>query len=172
MDPFETTFCGFAVVRNPLHDVESALVKVIIDQLSEQRTKEYKEKTKEPLTFKVDLSGFEPENIKLKTVGLKLIVEAQTEESNDKEGCQSYSVKKYHQTITLPDDVKPEDVTSSLTNEGVLRIAAPATSLPVFRTRKRNQNHNGRRTTGTDIQRQRCTKYTKKSKRLADLTFI
>ena len=130
MDPFETTFCGFAVVRNPLHDVESALVKVIIDQLSEQRTKEYKEKTKEPLTFKLDLSGFEPEKIKLKTVGLKLIVEAGTEKSNDKEGCQSYSVKKYHQTITLPDDVKPEDVTSSLTNEGVLRIAALATSLP------------------------------------------
>ena len=129
MDPFQTTFCGFPVARNPLHEVESAVLRAVIDQLAERKTQN-KEYTKEPLTFKLDLSGFEPENIKLKTVGQKLIVDAETEESNEKEGCQSYSVRKYHRTITLPDDVKPDDVTSLLTKEGVLRITAPVTSLP------------------------------------------
>ena len=133
MDPFQTTFCGFPVARNPLHDVvESAVLRAVIDQLADGRTQENQEQinTKEPLTFKLDLAGFEPENIKLKTVGQKLIIDAETEESDENEGCQSYSVKKYHRTITLPDDVKPNDVTSLWTNEGVLRITAPVTSLP------------------------------------------
>ena len=90
-------------------------------------------------TFSVDfqLSGFEPEHIKVKTVGQKLIVEATKEENDEKDGLKSYSKRHFHKSLVLPDTVKPDDVTSSLTGKGVLRITAPVMSLPAPEEKER-----------------------------------
>ena len=80
-------------------------------------------------TYDFELSGFNPENIKVKTVGQKVIVEANQEESKDEHGCKSYSKREVHKSIVLPDNVRPEDVISALSNKGVLRITAPVMSL-------------------------------------------
>ena len=90
-------------------------------------------------TFSVDfeLSGFEPKHIKVKTVGQKLIVEATKEENDEKDGLKSYSKRHFHKSLVLPDTVKPDDVTSSLTEKGVLRITAPVMSLPAPEEKER-----------------------------------
>ena len=89
--------------------------------------------------FTVDfqLSGFEPEHIKVKTVGQKLIVEATKEENDEKDKLKSYSKRHFHKSLVLPDTVKPDDVTSSLTGKGVLRITAPVMSLPAPEEKER-----------------------------------
>ena len=88
------------------------------------------DKNDDKFTYDLELSGFNPENIKVKTVGQKVVVEANQEESKDEHGCKSYSKREVHKSIVLPDNVRPEDVISALSSKGVLRITAPVMSLP------------------------------------------
>ena len=81
-------------------------------------------------TYNLELSGFNPENIKVKTVGQQVVIEATQEDSNEDDGLKSYSKRQIHKTLTLPENVRPEDVTSALNSKGVLRITAPIVSLP------------------------------------------
>ena len=87
------------------------------------------DKNDDKFTYDLELSGFNPENIKVKTVGQKVVVEANQEESKDEHGCKSYSKREVHKSIVLPDNVRPEDVISALSSKGVLRITAPVMSL-------------------------------------------
>ena len=81
-------------------------------------------------TYNLELSGFNPQNIKVKTVGQTVVIEATQEDSNEDDGLKSYSKRQVHKTLTLPESVRPEDVTSAINNKGVLRITAPIVSLP------------------------------------------
>ena len=80
-------------------------------------------------TYNFNLSGFEPKDIKVKTVGQKVVVEAESEENEHKEGCHSFCHRHYHRTLLLPKNVKPESIKSSLTAEGVLSITAPMLAI-------------------------------------------
>ena len=80
-------------------------------------------------TYNFNLSGFEPKDIKVKTVGQKVVVEAESEENEHKEGCHSFCHRHYHRTLLLPKNVKPESIKSSLTAEGVLSITAPKLAI-------------------------------------------
>jgi len=88
------------------------------------------EKKDDKFIYNLDFSGFQPENIKVKTIGQKLIVEANQEETKEEDGCKSFSKRQIHKTINLPENVQPETVTSLLNRNGVLRITAPVMSLP------------------------------------------
>jgi len=96
----------------------------------EQKTNNSSEKKDDQFTYNFKLSGFQPENIKVKTVGQKLIVEANQEETKEEDGCKSFSKRHIHKTINLPENIQPETVTSLLSRNGVLRITAPVLSLP------------------------------------------
>ncbi|XP_012277090.1 protein lethal(2)essential for life-like [Orussus abietinus] len=75
-------------------------------------------------TFQVilDVQQFSPEEITVKTVGENVIVEAKHEEKRDEHGFISrHFVRRY----VLPSSHNVENVTSSLSSDGVLTITAP-----------------------------------------------
>ena len=80
--------------------------------------------------YNLELSGINPQNIKVKTVGQTVVIDANQEDSNEEDGLKSYSKRQIHKTLPLPENVRPEDVTSALSRQGVLRITAPVLSLP------------------------------------------
>ena len=100
------------------------------DQSSDDETKTVERKSQNEFNLNLDLNGFDSNDIKVKTIGQKLIVDAEKEENTEKDGFKTYSRKQFHKSIVLPDNVKPDDVKSSLTNKGLLRISAPVMSLP------------------------------------------
>ena len=81
-------------------------------------------------SYDMHLEGFEPADIKVKTVGQKVVIEATKETNTEEQGLKSYSKKNFHHSIVLPENVKPDDLTSTLSSKGVLRISAPVMSLP------------------------------------------
>ena len=101
------------------------------DQSSDDETKTVERKSENEFNLNLDLNGFDSNDIKVKTIGQKLIVDAEKEENTEKEdGFKTYSRKQFYKSILLPDNVKPDDIKLSLTNKGLLRISAPVMSLP------------------------------------------
>ena len=100
------------------------------DQSSDDETKTVEQKSQNKFNLNLDLNGFDSNDIKVKTIGQKLIVDAEKEENTEEDGFKTYSRKQFHKSIVLPDNVKPDDIKSSLTNKGLLRISAPVMSLP------------------------------------------
>ncbi|XP_002128465.2 body wall muscle protein HR-29-like [Ciona intestinalis] len=93
----------------------------------EAETKNEKTTSEESSNFssEFDLTGFDPSEVKVKTIGQKVVVEAKKESNKEKDGCLSYSRNEYHRSIVLPDNVKAEELTSTLNEAGKLRITAP-----------------------------------------------
>ena len=75
--------------------------------------------------YNFDLRDFNAENIKVKTVGQKVVVEAEAQQQEEKDSLKSFSHRQYHRSLILPTNVNPEDLTTSLTDQGVLSIKAP-----------------------------------------------
>ena len=100
------------------------------DQSSDDETKTVEKKSQNKFNLNLDLNGFDSNDIKVKTIGQKLIVDAEKEENTEEDGFKTYSRKQFHKSIVLPDNVKPDDIKSSLTSKGLLRISAPVMSLP------------------------------------------
>ncbi|XP_071439512.1 protein lethal(2)essential for life-like [Hetaerina americana] len=70
----------------------------------------------------IDVQQFAPEEIMVKTVGDQVIVEGKHEEKKDQHGYVSrHFVRRYN----LPQGIPPENVTSSLSSDGILTISAP-----------------------------------------------
>ena len=80
--------------------------------------------------YNFDLSGFAPTDIKVKTVGQKVVVEAEHEENEQHDGCHSFCHRHYHRSVMLPKNVKPENLKSKLSKEGLLTISAPLLAIP------------------------------------------
>ncbi|CAG0898310.1 unnamed protein product [Darwinula stevensoni] len=69
----------------------------------------------------LDVQHFSPSEIQVKTSGDWVVVEAKHDEKRDEHGWVSrHFQRRYH----LPPDVRPEDVQSSLSSDGVLTIIA------------------------------------------------
>ena len=73
--------------------------------------------------IEINIQNFRPEDLVIKTVGQTVQVEAKHEEKTS-DGA-SFSSRNFSQSFTLPRDVDPESVTSSLTKDGKLKIEAP-----------------------------------------------
>merc|ERR1712168_1522383 len=71
----------------------------------------------------VNVENYKPEELVIKTVDNTVHVEAKHEEKTS-DG-RSYSTRSFNQSFTLPRGVNPESVTSALSKDGVLTIAAP-----------------------------------------------
>ncbi|XP_046399252.1 protein lethal(2)essential for life-like [Ischnura elegans] len=70
----------------------------------------------------IDVQQFAPEEIFVKTVGDQVVVEAKHEEKRDEHGFVSrHFVRRYD----LPKGILPENVTSTLSSDGILTISAP-----------------------------------------------
>ncbi|KAG0428366.1 hypothetical protein HPB47_024652 [Ixodes persulcatus] len=79
--------------------------------------------TPDSFVLKLDVRGFVPEEISVKTVGNSVEVHARHEEK-DPEG-RGFVMREFRRKYTLPDDVDPESVTSQLTGRGLLAVEAP-----------------------------------------------
>merc|ERR1712168_653887 len=71
----------------------------------------------------VNVENYKPEELVIKTVDNTVHVEAKHEEKTS-DG-RSYSTRSFNQSFTLPRGVNPESVSSALSKDGVLTIAAP-----------------------------------------------
>ena len=112
----------------PLHEGGDAnfLQSHVFDSTSAQTITE--KGGKKLMNFHFDVSGFQPEEIEIKTAneGKKLLVKAS--HSSEKDG---HSLKKeYHRMITIPKSVKVKDFKSVLSPDGMLSITAPMQAPP------------------------------------------
>merc|ERR1711971_400727 len=73
--------------------------------------------------IEIDVQNFKPEDLVIKTVGQTVQVEAKHEEKTS-DGA-SFSSRNFSQSFTLPSEVNPEAVASSLSRDGKLTIEAP-----------------------------------------------
>merc|ERR1712051_550331 len=73
--------------------------------------------------IEIDVQNFKPEDLVIKTVGQTVQVEAKHEEKTS-DGA-SFSSRNFSQSFTLPREVNPESVASSLSKDGKLTIEAP-----------------------------------------------
>ena len=72
-----------------------------------------------------DLSGFEPKDIKVKAIGQKIVVEAETEENDHAKGCQSFRRRQFRSHVMLPNNVVANEFRTTLNDQGVLCVTAP-----------------------------------------------
>ncbi|XP_055380165.1 protein lethal(2)essential for life [Condylostylus longicornis] len=82
---------------------------------------------KEKFQVILDVQQFTPNEISVKTSDRYVIVEGKHEERQDEHGFIS---RQFTRRYMLPADINPNDVTSTLSSDGVLTITAPMKSLP------------------------------------------
>jgi len=75
-------------------------------------------------SVKMDVQQFRPEELNVKVQDNFLVVEGKHEEKMDEHGFISRQFTRRYQ---LPDNLKPELLTSNLSSDGVLQISAPLT---------------------------------------------
>ena len=138
-DDDDSFFFNPFISNRSLEIVADELLRNSRQQQSKQNQKKSEDTNKDSevvkqddqsLAINLDLSGFKPANIRVKTVGRRLVVEGNQEDQTNEGGLRSYSRKQFHRSIMLPNNVNPDHVVSTLTNKGVLRITAPVMSLP------------------------------------------
>ncbi|XP_041353344.1 alpha-crystallin A chain-like [Gigantopelta aegis] len=79
------------------------------------------ETTNDEFCVQLDLQHFGPDDIHVKTVDNRLVIHAKHEEKEDEHG---YICREFTRLYDLPKDVDPQDVTSTLSRNGVLTIKA------------------------------------------------
>lgn len=77
---------------------------------------------KEKFQVKLDVKNFAPEEIKVKTVGNYIQIEAKHEEKEDDKG---YISRQFMRRFLLPKGHDLKDVVSKLSADGVLTVTAP-----------------------------------------------
>lgn len=70
----------------------------------------------------LDVKHFQPNELSVKTENNQIVVHAKHEEKRDNHG---YITREFTRRYALPDGIKAEDVTSSLSSDGLLTIKAP-----------------------------------------------
>lgn len=70
----------------------------------------------------LDVQHFQPNEISVKTENNSVVVHAKHEEKRDNHG---YITREFTRRYELPDGFRAEDVTSSLSSDGILSINAP-----------------------------------------------
>lgn len=78
------------------------------------------------LRLRLDIQDFKPEEIVVKTTGNEIIVEAHREEKTDRGTVNKQLSRKF----TVPESVNLKEVTSSVSQDGVMSIEAPINAPP------------------------------------------
>ncbi|XP_069804064.1 heat shock protein 30C-like [Dendropsophus ebraccatus] len=86
---------------------------------------------KENYELTLDVSGFSPEELTVKTEGRRLIVSGKHDKKKeDEHGSYFHEYREWKREAELPEDVNPEDVLCSLSKDGRLHFEAPRRALP------------------------------------------
>ncbi|CAG0902037.1 unnamed protein product [Darwinula stevensoni] len=108
------TFHPFYIrLRRPNHErLKSGVSEVVNDN--------------EKFQLKLDVQQFAPEEIHVKTVENSVVIEGKHEEKQDDHGFVS---RHFLRRYLLPPHVRPEDIQSSLSSDGVLIVTAPKMAI-------------------------------------------
>lgn len=79
---------------------------------------------KDKYLVSVDVQQFAPEEITVRTFGRQIVIEGKHEEKQDEHG---YISRNFIRKYVLPDDLRMEDVSSTISSDGVLSISVPKT---------------------------------------------
>ncbi|XP_069608513.1 heat shock protein 30C-like [Ranitomeya imitator] len=91
---------------------------------------------KENFELSLDVSGFSPEELTVRTEGRRLIVSGKYDKKKETEnGGYFHEYKEWKREAELPQDVSPEDVVCSLSKDGQLHFLAPRLALPAAEER-------------------------------------
>lgn len=85
------------------------------------------------LRLRFDVSQYRPEEVTVKTVDSRLLVQAKHEEKS----AQKTVFREYNQEFMLPRGTNPELITSTLSTDGVLTVEAPLPALEGGQTQGR-----------------------------------
>jgi len=90
----------------------------------------------------LDVKGWEPSEIELVVTadGKQLMVSGEKEEETKNDEGESYDLRRFKQTIDLPDGLDEEEISSALSKEGKLMITAPYLSPPQQEVKQQQQN--------------------------------
>ncbi|KAM8966619.1 heat shock protein 30C-like [Pelodytes ibericus] len=89
---------------------------------------------KEHFELSLDVSPFSPNNLTVKTEGRRLIVMGKHEQKRDAEdGNYFHEYREWRREAELPEDVNPDKVLCSLSEDGQLLIQAPRLTLPAVK---------------------------------------
>ncbi|XP_068118672.1 heat shock protein beta-11-like [Hyperolius riggenbachi] len=82
------------------------------------------------------VQGFCPQELIVKVLGKKLLVTGTKETKNeDGKGSYSYKCQIFRNETDLPQDIRAEDISCTLTTDGQLRIEAPWRTIPAVEER-------------------------------------
>ncbi|XP_066461807.1 heat shock protein 30C-like [Eleutherodactylus coqui] len=86
---------------------------------------------KEDYKLTLDISAFSPQKLTVKTEGKRLIVSGKHEKKEeDEDGSYFHEYREWRREAELPEDVNPEEVLCSLSQDGRLHFQAPRRALP------------------------------------------
>lgn len=71
-------------------------------------------------------------DVKVKAIGHKLVVDAESEMKDQADGCNSIRYKQFHSSVILPENVSSEEIKTTLNDQGILSITAPLVSHNSF----------------------------------------
>ncbi|KAK0168825.1 hypothetical protein PV327_002592 [Microctonus hyperodae] len=90
----------------------------------------------------LDVQQFKPEEINVKVVDKNVIVEGKHEEKKDEHG---YISRQFVRKYMIPEQCDLDQVTSSLSSDGVLSITAPRKDVPMVENERKIQiEHTGK----------------------------
>jgi crystallin alpha B len=82
---------------------------------------------KNEFKIQLDVQQFKPEEIEVKVVDKYIVVSAKHEEKKDEHGLIS---RQFVRRYAIPENVESDQITSSISSDGVLTIQAPVKELP------------------------------------------
>ncbi|KAG9473618.1 hypothetical protein GDO78_004100 [Eleutherodactylus coqui] len=91
---------------------------------------------KDNFDLTLEVRGFTPEELTVKTEGRRLIVSGKHDNKKASEnGGYFHEYREWRREAELPQDVNPEDILCSLSKDGQLRFQAPRLALPAAEER-------------------------------------
>ncbi|KAM5134893.1 heat shock protein beta-11-like [Mantella aurantiaca] len=92
--------------------------------------------TKDDFVLSLDIQDFSPQELTVKLLGNKLLVSgAKESKMDDGKGSFSYKCQIFRKEADLPQDVKAEDITCTVTSDGHLQIQASRLPVPSVQER-------------------------------------
>ncbi|CAI9561905.1 unnamed protein product [Staurois parvus] len=92
--------------------------------------------TKDDFILTLDIQDFSPQELTVKLLGNKLLVSgAKESKMDDGKGSFSYKCQIFRKEADIPQDVKAEDITCTITSNGHLQIQASCVPVPSVQER-------------------------------------
>ncbi|KAG9473621.1 hypothetical protein GDO78_004103 [Eleutherodactylus coqui] len=103
---------------------------------SDRNTSNTDKEGKDNFDLTLEVKGFTPEELTVKTEGRRLIVSGKHDKKKTSEnGSYFHEYREWRREAELPQDVNPEDILCSLSKDGQLRLQAPRLALPAAEER-------------------------------------